>query len=134
MNKPQPLSAERGADSLQRLVSLPGQPLCKHYSGATLAKLTGDYTCQCLAGVPYEVFPSDMGRWPCRRRHILGFEQAECSVKDYGSEISGDVDAQVDEMAQANAAPHLPPPGRKVERKTDDRIGPAWRAESAGGG
>lgn len=82
------------------LVSLPGQPLCKHYSGATLANLTGDYTCKCLAGVPYELFPSDMERWPCRRRHILGREQAECSVKDYGSEISGDVDTQVDEMAK----------------------------------
>jgi hypothetical protein len=93
-------SAERGADSLQRLVSLPGQPLCKHYSGATPAHLTGDYTCQCLAGVSYELFPSDMERWPCRRRHILGREQAECSGKDYGSEIYGDVDAQVDEMAK----------------------------------
>ena len=86
--------------SLQRMVSLPGQPLCKHYSGASLANLTGDYTCKCLAGVPYELFPSDMRRWPCRRRHILGCEQAECSVKDYGSEISGDVDAQVDEIAK----------------------------------
>lgn len=100
MNEPKTLSAERGGGSLERMVSLPGQPLCKNYSGATLANLTGDYTCQCLAGVPYELFPADMERWPCRRRHILGREQAECSVKDYGSELSDDVNAQVDEMSK----------------------------------
>jgi hypothetical protein len=92
MKTPKQTKSANGG-SLHPLVSLPGQPICKHYSGATLAHLTGDYTCQCLAGVPYELFPSDMERWPCRRRHILGPEQAQCSVKDYGSQLTGDVGA-----------------------------------------
>lgn len=82
------------------LTALPGQPLCKHYTDATLANLTGDYACRCLAGVPYERFPSSVERWPCRRRHITGLEQAECSRKDYGSEIAEDVDEQVTDMAR----------------------------------
>jgi hypothetical protein len=106
------------------LVSLPGQPLCRHYTGAALEHLRGDYSCKCLAGVPYELFPSDMLRWPCRRRHILGREQAECSAKDYGSEISGDVDAQVDEMAkralgQANDQALRSAPTADAERRKD---------------
>lgn len=86
--------------SHQRLVPLPGQPLCKHYSGAPPENLDGNYTCKCLAGVPYEIFPSNMERWPCRRRNITGLEQAECSLKYYGSELSNDVDEQVTEMAR----------------------------------
>jgi len=35
---------------------------------------------------------------------------------------------------QSNAAPHLPPPGRQVERNKDIRTAPKLRAESAGGG
>ena len=33
-----------------------------------------------------------------------------------------------------NAAPHLPPPGRRVERKQNIQILSDWRAESGGGG
>lgn len=80
------------------LVALPGQPLCKHYTGVTLAHLTGDYSCACLAGVPYERWTPSMGRWPCRRRHLLGLEQHECEHKDYNSELSADVDAQLTDM------------------------------------
>lgn len=93
------------ADSLQRLVSLPGQPLCKHYTGATAA----DRMCRCLADIPYDKWVSNMERWPCRRRHILGLEQHHCDKADYGDKLTDSVNAQVDEMAeravrQANGA------------------------------
>jgi hypothetical protein len=65
------------------LSPLPEQPICKHYTGATLANLTGDYSCQCLAGVPYERWAPDMDRWPCRCRHLLGLEQHDCASADY---------------------------------------------------
>ena len=80
------------------LSALPGQPLCKHYTGATIDNLTGDYSCRCLADVPYERWTPDMDRWPCRRRHLLGLEQHECAKKDYGSDLTEDVDEQLTEM------------------------------------
>jgi hypothetical protein len=36
-------------------------------------------------------------------------------------------------IAPPNAAPHLPPPGTQVERKTDTQIRTGCRAESVGG-
>lgn len=81
------------------LAELPGQPLCKHYTGAALENLTGDYSCRCLAGVPYERWTPSMNRWPCRRRHILGVEQHECEHKDYGDTLTDSVDNQITEMA-----------------------------------
>lgn len=82
------------------LAELPGQPLCKHYTGAALENLTGDYSCRCLAGVPYERWTPSMNRWPCRRRHILGVEQHECEHKDYGDALTESVDNQITEMAR----------------------------------
>lgn len=83
---------------LDKLTASDGQPLCKHYTGAKLGNLTGDYSCKCFAGIPYERWTPMMERWPCRRRHILGLEQHQCPAADYGSEISNDVDKQVTEM------------------------------------
>lgn len=82
------------------LAELPGQPICKHYTGAALENLTGDYSCRCLAGVPYERWTPSMNRWPCRRRHILGVEQHECEHKDYGDALTESVDEQITEMAR----------------------------------
>jgi hypothetical protein len=39
-----------------------------------------------------------------------------------------------DDILGANTTPHLPPPGRRVERKQDIRIAVERPAESAGGG
>lgn len=100
MENPNHKTATAHADSLQRLVSLPGQPLCKHYTGAVLENLTGDYSCRCLAGKPYELWTPTMERWPCRRRHILGLEQHKCDAAEYGDELTDSVDAQVTEMAK----------------------------------
>lgn len=65
------------------LVSLPGQPLCRHYTGAALEHLRGDYSCKCLAGVPCFVKqdcaakPGQQGRipenvWKCKEFPIVG--------------------------------------------------------------
>jgi hypothetical protein len=82
------------------LKALEGQPLCKYYTGASLEDLRGDYSCKCLVAVPYERWCSDMERWPCRRRHIIGLEQHTCEKADYGTALSDDVDAQVTKMAK----------------------------------
>lgn len=79
--------------------ALPGQPLCLHYTGATLANLTGDYSCVCLAGIPYERWTPDMGRWPCRKRHILGLEQHQCAKSDYSITTEDAIDEQLTAMA-----------------------------------
>lgn len=85
--------------SIGPLVPLPGQPLCRHYTGAGLHNLTGDYSCRCRANVPFERWSPSIDRWPCRRRHLLGLAQHECEHADYGSQISSDVDEQLTEMA-----------------------------------
>jgi hypothetical protein len=53
------------------------------------------------------------------------------SAKAPTSHLSRDEDIRAN---PPNAAPHLPPPGRQVERKQHDQILPDRRAESAGGG
>lgn len=88
----------RNPEPAGALVTLPGQPICKHYTGATLANQSGDYSCTCLAGVPYDRWTPDMERWPCRRRHLLGLEQHACKFADYGSDVASDVDKQLTEM------------------------------------
>ena len=80
------LSEFHAAPCSASLFPLPGQPLCKHYTGATLDNLTGDYLCKCLAGIPYERWIPNMNRWPCRRRSILGLEQHTCALADYGTD------------------------------------------------
>lgn len=80
------------------LTQLPGQPLCKHYTGAALSDLTGDYSCCCRAKVPYERWTPDIDRWPCRRRHILGLEQHACRLAEYGTDLPEDVNKQLTEM------------------------------------
>lgn len=80
------------------LKPLPGQPLCKHYTGASLSDLAGDYSCRCLADIAYESFVPDMNRWPCRRRHLLGLEQHPCASRDYGDSISESIDEQLAQM------------------------------------
>jgi hypothetical protein len=82
------------------LVRLPGQPLCKHYTGASLDNLTGDNSCRCLAGIPYDRWVKNMERWPCRRRHILGLEQHHCDAREYGDQLTESVDAQVTDMTE----------------------------------
>ena len=69
-----------------------------HYTGSTLDNLTGDYSCKCLAGIPYERWLPNMGRWPCRRRSILGLEQHTCAAADYGTDPAADIDAQTTAM------------------------------------
>lgn len=80
------------------LNTAPGQPLCVHFTSPSKEHLKGDYSCRCRAGMPYETWVQDPERWPCRRRHLLGLQQHTCANAEYPSDLSADVDQQMDKM------------------------------------